>query len=516
MRPSDNRYQSTAFTKGPIFLCLIISTLVISICSQISVADIQVLSSDGTPRERVTTSGLENTPFVSAIDLARLLSARHYWSHDKKKLDLKFGGHLLTLTASNPVVVLDRKAYHLPVNARLRSGALWVPIRPLCAIFQAAAPGWLGWKTETGQLQLLSPGFNVHDITIESRSNGTLVSMSTTGTFSLEHALGPSNWLTITVLGGIVNPEAFTIAPRDELVKKVKVYQFSESCQISLQLNQGVTTYKVFQEENPETIVVLLRRDGRASSTSRTAPPGELQPNQDLAFFDLIALDPGHGGKDPGAVGPTGLLEKDIVLDVTRRLAEMLRDQLGIRVLLTRDDDTYVSLQRRTEIANSTGADLFISIHANASRKRSVGGCETFFLSPAKNDDARAVAMLENAALKFEEELGLTTEGLSDEDFILRDIVSDMLQSSFLKESEDLAAHIQADMNKKLNLRNRGVDQAGFFVLVGAKMPAVLIEIAFISNQHEEKLLKQRWFRQQVAEAIFNGLKDFKTKYERK
>lgn len=497
---------------------LIGASLFFSMNLSVRGADLQVISKDGGIHDHIPALELNRIVYVSAIDLAHLLSAKHYWSQEKKKMDIKFGGHLLTLTVLNPVVILDREAFQMPLETVYNNGAIWIPVVPLCTLLEEAAPGWLAWRSETGQLQVLSPLFNIREIAIDTKSNGTLITISTTETFSLEHSLGPAQWLTITVLGGRVNPETFNRSVTDNLVKNVKAYQFGESCQISLQLAPTVQTYKVYQEEEPSSIVVLLRQNhsSRTSSAMRHAPPDELKPNQELALFDLIVLDPGHGGKDPGAVGPTGLREKEVVLDITQRLGDLLRSQLGIKVILTRDDDTYISLQQRTEIANSTGADLFISIHANASRKRSVGGYETFFLSPAKNDDARAVAMLENAALKFEEELGLTTDGLNDEDFILRDIVSDMLQSSFLKESEDLAAHIQADMDKKLDLSNRGVDQAGFYVLVGAKMPSVLIEIAFISNKYEEKMLKQRWVRQQIAEAIFNGIKRFKTKYERK
>ena len=479
-------------------------------------ADLQVLSRDGTPRGDLPSLELNATAYISALDLAHLLSASHYWSPEKKKMDIRFGGHLLTLTAFNPVIILNREAFHLPTEIVFRSGCLWVPLKALSAVLERAAPGWLAWKPETGQIQLLSPGFNIHHIRIDSKSNGTLITIPASQAFSLEHSLGPSNWLTITVLDGRIDLANFDRPLDDTLVTGLKAYQFGESCQISLQLAPAVQTYTVYQEEDPPAIIVLLRHSHGSPPASRAPSPDELRPNKELALFDLVVLDPGHGGQDPGAIGPSGLQEKEVVLDITQRLGELLQSQLGMKVILTRDDDAYVSLQRRTEIANSTGADLFISIHANASRKRSVGGSETFFLSPAKNDEARAVAMLENSALKFDEELGSSAEGLSEEDFILRDIVSDMLQSSFLKESEDLAAHIQAELEKKLDLRNRGVDQAGFFVLVGAKMPAVLIEIAFLSNQYEEKLLKQRWFRQHVAEGIFNGISRFKAKYESK
>ena len=484
--------------------------------SPVQSSTIPVVTKDGTIKAHMTSIELDQAVYVSANDVAEILHAKLYWVAEKKKLDLKFGGHRLTLTVSNSVVLVDREAFHLPRETVYRDGAVWVPVRSLCELLTQAVPGWLEWEEETNQLKVLSTGFNVTNMSIESKSNGTLITIGTTETFSVDHSLGPSNWLNVTILGGRLDPEVFQSASTVGHVRKVRAYQFSESCQISFHLSKTLSNYKVVQSEEPREIVILLRQPhgDQPSIINRKTSPDELKPNQTLAIFDLIVLDAGHGGKDPGAIGPTGLKEKNVVLDVTKRLTDLLRKHLGMKVILTRDDDSYVSLHRRTEIANSTGADIFVSLHANASRRQSVGGCETFFLSPAKNDEARAVAMRENAALKFDEESGLTTAELSDEDFILRDIVSDMLQSSFLKESESLAGFIQTDMEKKLDIKNRGVDQAGFFVLVGAKMPAVLIEIAFISNTYEEKLLKQRWFRQKIAESIFEGIKRFKNKYE--
>ena len=479
-------------------------------------SSIPVLSKDGQISEYIRTIELHSTTYVSVNDLANILWAKQYWSPEKKKMDLKFSGHVVTFTLFHADIVIDREAFHMPLETVYREGAIWVPIRFFCHILDNSLPGWLSWKDDEKQLEILSSGRNIIDIDIEPKNNGTLITISTLETFSLEHSIGPSNWLNVTVLGGRLDPEQFNSSSRVGIVKKVRGYQFGESCQISIQLSKVPQDYKVFQRENPHEIVILLRQSqgGISSGSEKNGSSAELKPNRNLALFDLIVLDAGHGGKDPGALGPTGLKEKEVVLDVTKRLANLLRKRLGVEVILTRDDDSYIPLQRRTEIANSTGADLFISIHANAAKRREVGGCETFFLSPAKNDEARAVAMLENAALKFEEEYASGATELSDEDFVLRDIVSDMLQSSFLKESEDLAASIQTDMDSKLNIKNRGVDQAGFFVLVGAKMPAVLIEIAFISNRYEEKLLKEKRFRQKIAEAIYNGIKQFKTKYE--
>ncbi|GAH05092.1 unnamed protein product, partial [marine sediment metagenome] len=182
----------------------------------------------------------------------------------------------------------------------------------------------------------------------------------------------------------------------------------------------------------------------------------------------LIVIDPGHGGIDPGAVGKKGLYEKDANLGIAKELKKLIKDSLKVQVLLTREKDTYLSLKERTNIANRNSADLFVSIHCNASVKKTSKsrGFETFFLSPAKTDEARAVEALENKALKF--------DGIEPTDAISF-ILYDLAQSAFLEESNSFAENIQASAEKFLSIPSRGVNQAGFYVLRGAFMPAVLV-----------------------------------------
>lgn len=223
----------------------------------------------------------------------------------------------------------------------------------------------------------------------------------------------------------------------------------------------------------------------------------------------LIILDPGHGGKDPGAVGKLGTKEKDLNLNIARRLQKKL-ERAGYRVLLTREDDRFLSLSERTSFANRMRASLFISIHCNASRDnpRAIG-FETYFLSEGRTDLERAQALKENEAIQFE----TNNPFLSDE---LSLILSDLAQNEFLRESEDLACAIQDAADLYLGLQNRGVKQAGFYVLRGALMPSVLVECGFLSNRREEKLLREEKTKERIAEAIFRGIKSFLAKYEEK
>jgi N-acetylmuramoyl-L-alanine amidase len=220
----------------------------------------------------------------------------------------------------------------------------------------------------------------------------------------------------------------------------------------------------------------------------------------------IVAVDPGHGGDDTGARGPSGLLEKDVTLDVARRLKARILQELDAQVIMTRDADRAVALDERTALANHDHADLFVCIHANSSRRHDARGAETYFLSyQATDDESRAVAALENNALGLEQGV----QGNAN----LQMVLWDLAQSAFLKESSALAEMVQERLNDALGIANRGIKQAPFRVLMGATMPAVLIEVAFISNPEEEKRLKDPAFKDRLAGAIFESVKRFHDKY---
>jgi len=211
-----------------------------------------------------------------------------------------------------------------------------------------------------------------------------------------------------------------------------------------------------------------------------------------------IVIDPGHGGRDTGTIGPTGLREKDVTLDVSKRLARLLEERLGAEVVLTRNSDQSLSLERRTEIANKALADLFVSVHVNSSRYRTVNGAETFYLNLTRSRADLEVAARENA-------------GSNRSIHELTSLIQKIALDDKLQESRDLAANVQTavyKMHRKLNprARNRGVKKAPFVVLIGAKMPSILVEVGFISNPREEKLLKTEKYRQQLAEALYDGI----------
>lgn len=224
-----------------------------------------------------------------------------------------------------------------------------------------------------------------------------------------------------------------------------------------------------------------------------------------------IVLDPGHGGRDPGAVGRTlRAQEKTVVLQVARLLKVMLERELGVRVLMTRDEDRFMSLGERTRFANENRADLFVSLHANASTNRNANGIETYYLAIRGTSDSRAVEALENNVVELYEEAGARQQYDA-----LAFILSDLSQTEHLENSSLLAGLIHQNMIAGTRWNDRGVNQANFFVLRGAFMPAVLVEVGFISNAAEEARLVNPQYQNRIARAVFEGIKRFKFRYDR-
>ena len=215
--------------------------------------------------------------------------------------------------------------------------------------------------------------------------------------------------------------------------------------------------------------------------------------------FNTIIIDPGHGGKDPGSIGYKGTKEKDITLDVAKRLAKKIQKNLKVKTILTRDEDVWMRLQDRTRLANDKNGRLFISIHANSVEDRRANGFETYMIGTNKNAAAVRTAARENAVLDLE---GTNSAKLTDEDLI----TATMAQAGFAKQSEQFAALVQEEMDKRVQSKNRGVKQAGFYVLMGASMPNVLIELGFISNPNEEKKLNSSSYKDMLATSIYYAI----------
>ncbi len=230
--------------------------------------------------------------------------------------------------------------------------------------------------------------------------------------------------------------------------------------------------------------------------------------------LDVVVLDAGHGGHDPGTIGSMGTKEKDVTLGIALKLGALIEKNMrGVKVVYTRKTDNFVELYRRGQIANEAGGKLFISIHCNSTPKKStqVNGFEIYLLRPGKTENAIEIAEQENAVVRLEKDFEHRYQKLTDENYI----ILTMAQSAYVKQSERFAEFLESEMAKKMVYQSRGVKQAGFYVLVGASMPNVLIETGYLSNKRDETLLRGLPGQYLAAQSIYDGLKRFKTEYER-
>ncbi|BBO73328.1 hypothetical protein DSCW_07450 [Desulfosarcina widdelii] len=298
----------------------------------------------------------------------------------------------------------------------------------------------------------------------------------------------------------------------DELLSDARAGQYSqETVRIVVDI-KSFKTYKIFSLKNPFRIVLdvwgletekSVAQESQPALRQRTGklPPGAIARQLALGV-QRIVIDPGHGGKDYGAPGYLkGVHEKDVVLQIAKRLARKVESDLNCDVVLTRTTDRYLTLEERTAIANTQNADLFISIHTNAIRDKRAYGIETFFLNLATDDDAIMVAARENAT---------SAKNISD----LESILNDLMQNAKISESSRLAAMVQREMCQHLkksysHIRNKGVKQAPFYVLLGAQMPALLVETSFISNPRECKRLTNAKYQEKLCDGIVRGIRKY-------
>lgn len=283
----------------------------------------------------------------------------------------------------------------------------------------------------------------------------------------------------------------------------LRQFRVQDERKLVLSTGAGFARYETFELRNPFRLVIDL--NGRQPETGRTPAA---TPSRSAVPRRIIVIDPGHGGIETGAVGPGGLMEKDVTLELSRRLRTRLqRTDSRLSVVLTRDEDRLVGLDERTAIANHNQADLFVSVHLNAAAASRASGAETYFLSPeATDDEARVLAALENrSAGGADAGAGPGAGARRDLDLVLWDLA----QNQYLAESSALAEAVQAQLNALTGTRNRGVRQAPFRVLMGATMPAILVEVGFITNPVEEAKFNRPEYLDQVVQALATAISDY-------
>lgn len=481
-----------------------------------------VVYADGAQTEDVPLYRIEEGSeefFVSAYDLARVFRATKFWNPSSRKLVLRLGIHRYVLTIDTRVVIVDDTPVLMTVPVRYERGAVMIPLEFVSDVLRKVSTDRIELDEERLLLTIGSPDYNITEISFAEDEDGTRAILALTEELLYHVDAETAGLLRLKIYGGRLNPLKFSITEGTGLFNRVRAEQAESDSYLFFDVKKRAERFRVEFESRGENgtrrLVIFLEKGElpeipgveyagkRMLEIMEEAPAGGRK-----SAVRRVAVDPGHGGIDNGKVSRSGLKEKDVNLEIALLLRERLVDELGVEFVMTRTEDELVPLESRAEKANSAGADLFISIHCNGWFHPDAGGFETFFLAPPRTEEEARLAREENASVFFENSR-LRADEMEDLEFILWD----MVQNEFITGSSELAELIQKELSSLLNIRNRGVKQAGLKVLKGLRMPAVLVEVAFLSNPSEEELLTDTGFQRKVVEGIVEAVRRLQSRY---
>lgn len=483
-------------------------------------------------RDTVSVRGavLEGTPVIPLLPAAAAAGVVVTFHDSLRAVDLEFPQHRVRLIERNNFAVVSVRAtgaaglIQLPSPPRRFGGQYYLALHSWETLLRSSlaipvtleSPWTLVLRDSTPDPE---SRFDITGLHVEQRLNGYLMTVRTSRPLgTVESWLKPDGWLFLTVEHALADTVALRSVRTGGAIRQILIFQSPTSVQITIKVAPDVEAAEVVKDPNSNNLLVNLRTRSVSENQDLERRRQSLKDN-DLAErrkrwkLDVIVIDPGHGGKDPGTIGVSGTYEKNITLGVGLKLGEIIKKRLpGVKVVFTRSTDKFVELYRRTQLANEAEGKLFISIHCNAlERKPSrTNGFEIYLLRPGRTDDAVRVAALENSVIELESDRSRYKQ-LTEEEFIL----VTMAQSAYVKHSERFAEAAARAIDDHTTLRNGGVKQAGFYVLVGASMPNVLVETGYLSNTKDESYLRSQNGQQRIAEAIAQGIESYKEVYER-
>jgi N-acetylmuramoyl-L-alanine amidase len=468
-----------------------------------------VVYDDGRPADTVPLIRVpdEDAWFLRANDVAKLFRATQFWNATSRKIVLGVGPKRFVLTVDTRVVVVDGEPSMMRTSVRYEEGFVVIPMEFVLEIASQHSPRAFEWDERARRLFVKGIGYNVSKLDFASSAERTTATIAMTEPLVYHVDTGSPGLVRLKLYGGRIDLRAFTVREARGFIAGVRAEQTERDAYVTIDLAQGVRRVRVDRLDDPPRLEVVLETGDLAPD----APTGYVELVEDgdgqarTLTIDRICIDAGHGGRDFGKESANGVREKDVNLAIARVVRERVEQELGLSVVMTRDDDRTMQLTERTEIANTSGADLFVSIHCNAWFNDQTSGFESYFLSPALSESDRQLARYENQSGGG----GAVKAPDRDVDFILWDLV----QNEYIAESSAFAEYIQKEMTTRLGVKSRGVKQANFVVLQGARMPAVLIETAFLSNPEEEKLLTDPDFHRRVADGLVAAIRRLQERY---
>lgn len=479
----------------------------------------------------------QGTIYFSIKHLAESLNIPYYFDNKSGKIEIRFPYQHLRFTHRNPVIVIinaaDRqsKVHQLPTSTYLIDNEIYVPLVYTASVIEGAyrrtfvieskekvrikesppiAEVKEELKKEVKEIKEPLPppkrDYDITGITIDEKANGTLVRVHSKKNIASYNSSFKDGKLSIVFRNVSVDTASIESARPEGIIKNVLASNAGKDAVFNFTLTGEYTTSEVLNADGSNDILITIHNKIFVRDETRDRIRSKWS-------FDVVVLDAGHGGKDPGAIGVNGVKEKDVNLAITLKLGNLIEKNMpDVKVVYTRKTDTFVELYKRGKIANDHNGKLFVSIHCNSMPKKpsDANGFEVYLLRPGRTQEAIAIAERENSVIQYEDD-PQRYQLLTDENFIL---VS-MAHSAYMKYSERFADLLNRQFKDDLELTSRGIKQAGFYVLVGASMPSVLIEAGFLSNSRDAKYLASKRGQEKIAASIFEAIKKYKQHYER-
>jgi N-acetylmuramoyl-L-alanine amidase len=463
---------------------------------------------------------ISGNQYVSLQRVADILNSRLMFDEDKNSYTYKFENRLAILAPGKSLISVEGRLEFINQKTIPDDDDILVPVEFLTKIIPLIHKQPMLYNAASRAF-ILGDAADPYNLQVDTLTKPTYVRMIIQAKDSIPFKVSRDNKeVTVVFSKKIIllpfNERKFT----DDIIESVSFTQRKDSTEMQINLRSEPRDIKSYKFKDPFRLIIDFMRDsatGEIKNSTGAEPikadeysgtPSWLESND----VKTIVIDPGHGGTNEGAIGVDGLKEKDVTLEIAKNLKSIIEQNIaGVKVVLSRTSDIDVSIQARTEIANHNKADLFVSIHCNGSVNRNARGAEVFILSSEASDDAtRAVAELENQA---DESSPASTKIPHSP---LTPILWELAQNEYLRESALLAEQMQAELNQLLDTPERGVKQAPFKILTGAIMPAVLVEVAFITNPKEEKDLRSELYQTAIAKAIYRSILRFQSLREQK
>lgn len=520
---------------------------------------------NGKPSQRMIRAYQSNTTYLAAEDLFSILEVPFNFDSEILRGQASLSEGNLFITAYNPFLFFvqnngDKISYQMHQNVDYRYGKLFVPAKGISNFLNKYSAIQIDFnekaflininyvksdrklaiqksfekipqtttqvpkvetinqtspQTDKVKIQSVTEAnFDLYDFAVEEKSNGYIFRIKSKKQIKSVSKNLAGNFLYIRIPNSTINTEKFNIELKTGIISAINSIQNGNNADLKITLREKIQSQEIVSEKKTNDILILLHVAPDVIKKIKEESKKIFETKQRNSNFDVIVIDAGHGGRDPGAIGYRGTKEKDVNLGIALKLGKLIEEKLkDIKVIYTRKDDSFIELYRRGQIANENNGKLFISIHCNSTDERpgASKGFEVYLLRPGKTEDAIRIAEKENSVIKLEEGYQERYKYLSDENFIL----TAMASTANVKHSEKFAELLAEKFGRSLPLKNNGVKQAGFYVLVGASMPSVLIETGYINHPEDELYLRSTTGQQQIAESIFKAIVEYKNYYEK-